>query len=202
MSSASSVHAKSYRESMDGQNEFHLPKAQKDIQIVEIESHTCASRLIKFWKKITSIIKKIALKIFNAFKEKEHPLDTEAKREYQELLPVAKELKEKIRDLDTFISSKPDLDAICRDYISKFPHRIVMLKKVTIENYDKNEPLDRACKLSLKCIDLQHALDERIRFIKRHKEIYELFEKYLLEELHNANQTCKQIKELFYFNEI
>lgn len=93
-------------------------------------------------------------------------------------------LREKIRTLNEFIKARPDLEQLCQlhlreDLANGF---IAIASKCEITDFDPNNRIHQMGKLGLEKNYLEHEWNEQIRFIKRHKNIYKLLEKYLNED--------------------
>lgn len=71
---------------------------------------------------------------------------------------------------------------MCIEYIQIDFDGIAIPKKIASEDFDQNNPIDQITLLELQHNHLKFQLNEQILFIKRNREIYNLFEEYVLEE--------------------
>jgi len=108
--------------------------------------------------------------------------------EKQKLLASCRALEEEIRrhrstveKIDAFISERPELKALCQKYIAEHPESIVRIKKPPIEGLDPNDLIDKKAILALTRNKWEREVRERRRFLERHSEVRECFEKYYRE---------------------
>ncbi|KIC77005.1 hypothetical protein DB41_DN00260 [Neochlamydia sp. TUME1] len=155
------------------------------------------ARICKICSYLGARIKKIALEIFYYLQEfykdlkddlsiwwfeKEDPIDTEARLECEKLRPEIEELKRKTLLLDTFINERPELKAKCLGYYHKYKHFFIKnTRGCGRTDFDLDNPVDQLNILAVEKLDLEYELDQRIDFITSFKEVYALFEKYVLE---------------------
>ncbi|BBI17460.1 hypothetical protein [Neochlamydia sp. S13] len=173
------------------------------------------ARICKICSYLGARIKKIALEIFYYLQEfykdlkddlsiwwfeKEDPIDTEARIECEKLKPEIEELKQKTYLLDTFINERPELKAKCLEYYHKYKHLFIKNQRGSPRtrlaiDLDLNDPVDQLNILGVEKLDLEYELDQRIDFITSFKEVYALFEKYVLE----AEKAAKGAGNVFPF---
>lgn len=116
-------------------------------------------------------------------------------QEIKRLTPIKNELRYRIAQIDKFVSERKDLKQLCLEYIKKFPDYIVRLKKINLEHFNLEDPVDRLTLLRQKITLLKHELNERMQFIERHTSIYNCFVKHL-KKLKKSEFTSQQVKLL------
>lgn len=131
------------------------------------------------------MLARISQKIYSIstlFSKNDDIIDTDEKKRYLLLIIQVEEVKQQLQKLENFIKSKPDLEKMCIEYIQIDFDGIAIPKKIASEDFDQNNPIDQITLLELQHNHLKFQLNEQILFIKRNREIYNLFEEYVLEE--------------------
>lgn len=113
-------------------------------------------------------------------------LDKQIREECHLLERDIKILRKQIKTFDQFVMQHKDLFEVCQTYLQLFPQYISHPSKIP-SNLNLNDPIDLHTKLWIERNNLEHMRNERKRFILRHKEVYNAFEKAL--EKHKYEKT-------------
>lgn len=125
----------------------------------------------------------------SSFFDKKHvskeSLADELKNETEALIKEIDFLKSNIQKIDSFVISRKDLLELVKDYAEKFPEYICNDIDFSTDDLNMDDDIDKMTIYKIKRLECEHMLNERIEFIKRHKEVYDSFYKHV-KEMHES----------------
>ena len=110
-----------------------------------------------------------------------HPLDIYVENEIMRLGDDINDLKSKIKKIDDFVSSHPELMSTVQVALKNYKPLHGEFKKPLTTHLDPRKPIDHLTLLKYEKIELEAHLDERKLFVELNETVAECFRKCLSE---------------------